>query len=535
LTEYRTILYNIFTKRIEIILPEKQMKIAMTGASGNMGREVLAQTLELSFVECVKVLLSPKKKNDKLAKVLKKQYKNRIEIVRGSVADKAACEKLVKGTDYVLHMAAVIPPASDASYAQSKECNLDGAVAIVNAVKNMPKQAKYIHISTVALYGNRNQLHPWGRVGDPLLISPFDAYALHKLEGERYALEAGLDCWVVLRQTAMLHPNMMHDNISDGLMYHTAMNAPLEWVSSRDSGYLLKRIFERDHKGEADGFWKKIYNIGAGIKGRETGYDTFGDGFGIIGGSAEKFFKPNWLAARNFHGLWFADGDELEKLFSYQRDDVHEYWKEIGRHHKIYKLGKCVPKKLIHACLFGKLLKHPNAPMQWVKSGDRARVQAYFGGEKAYAEIPEKWDKVKLMARGDYGNYDELRDAEKAKARGMLLKHGYDENKPETAWTKEDYQSAAKFRGGEFLEGDKPYEKAKWRCSEGHAFELNPYSVLRGGHWCPVCAPKPWIFDRLAKKSPYYAQVWYDSHTEDEYFVYDMDETGKADVTEDKE
>ena len=61
-------MYNGLINAFTGILPEKKMKIAMTGASGNMGREALAQTLELPFVEFVRVLLLPKKKNNKLAK-----------------------------------------------------------------------------------------------------------------------------------------------------------------------------------------------------------------------------------------------------------------------------------------------------------------------------------------------------------------------------------------------------------------------------------------------------------------------------------
>lgn len=512
------------------------MKIAMTGTSGNMGREALKQTLELNSVEWVRILLSPKKKNNKLAKKLTKRYGNRIRIVRGSVANENACLELVKDTDYVIHMAAVIPPASDKCFKWSEDCNYKGAVNMVNAVKAQEKQPKYIHVSTVALYGNRDQNHPWARVGDPLVISPFDAYAMHKLKGEQYCLEAGLDSWAVLRQTAMLYPEMMSANIKDGLMFHTAINAPLEWSTSRDSGRLVKHIFERDSKGEVDGFWKKIYNIGAGFRGRETGYDTFNDGFKMIGGSTEKFFKPNWMASRNFHGVWFADGDELEELFHYQQDGVKEYWAEIANQHKIYKLGKIVPKGLIYLFLFRKLLHHENSPYAWVKKKDLPRVQAYFGGMEQYNKIPEKWSEVKVLARGDFGDYDEMRDIAYTKKEGVLLSHGYDEGKTQADWSEEELNSAAAFRGGEYLGGygGDTYAPVKWKCCEGHEFELTPYTVLRGGHWCPKCAPMPWKFDRLAKKTPFYAQVWYDSHDKNENFVYSMTEDGASSMERDE-
>ena len=506
------------------------MKVAMTGASGNMGREALAQSLELEGVEFVRVLLTNKKKNNKLAKQLKKRYKNRIQIVRGTVADPKVCAALIEGVDYVIHMAAVIPPRSDASFKASEECNKRGTMALVDAIKAVSPQPKFVHVSTMALYGNRNEKHLWGRVGDPLLVSAFDTYAMHKLYGERYVLDADLDCWAVLRQTAMLHPNMLKDNVSDGLMFHTALNAPLEWVSSRDSGYLIKRILERDGRGEVPEFWKKIYNIGAGERGRETGYDTFNDGFAIIGGSTEKFFKPNWMAKRNFHGVWFADGDELEELFHYQQDGVKEYWAEIASHHKMYKLGKIVPKGLIYLFLFRKLLHHENSPYAWVKRGDTARVQATFGGFEKYKQIPSDWKGVKVMAKGDFGNYDDLRNVEYAKANGYLLSHGYDETKGQENWSDEEMNSAAQFRGGACLTpytGD-PYAPLKWRCCEGHEFQMNPYTVLRGGHWCPKCIPMPWKFDLLAKKMPFFGQVWYDSHEQDENYIYSMTEDNGA-------
>ncbi len=499
------------------------MKIAMTGTSGQMGREALKQSLELPEVEWVRILLTKKKRNDKLAKALQKKYGARIQIVRGQLSERSVCDALVKDAEIVVHMAAVIPPASDNFPERSEECNRVGTCTLIDAVKACKVQPKYIHISTVALYGNRNEKHPFGRVGDPLLVSPFDRYAMDKLYAERYCLDAELKCFVVLRQTAMLHPDMMKNNLSDGLMFHTPLNAPLEWVSSRDSGFLIRRILERESKGELGGFWNNIYNIGAGKKGRCTGYDTFNDGFAIIGGTTEKFFYPNELAPRNFHGLWFYDAEELEALFSFQRDGVKEYWKEIARQHKVYALGRIVPAKLIRILLFKKLLRHPNSPRRWAEEGDEAKCTAVFGSLQRAKELSSDWKDYKLLSKGDFGDYDAFKEEKNA----VLLSHGYDETKPMNAWGKEELSSAAAFRGGECLgeyDGD-PYKKISWKCHDGHIFEASPFTVLRGGHWCPVChQPVPWDFDRIAKFSPFVAQVWYDSHEKEENIVYDLKE-----------
>ena len=72
------------------------MRIAMTGASGNMGREALKQTIGLKDVEWIRVLLLDKKKNRQYARHLSKLYGDKVQTVFGSVAEDAACAALVK-------------------------------------------------------------------------------------------------------------------------------------------------------------------------------------------------------------------------------------------------------------------------------------------------------------------------------------------------------------------------------------------------------------------------------------------------------
>ena len=72
------------------------------------------------------------------------------------------------------------------------ECNEKGVGVLLDVIERAEPQPKLIHISTMALYGNRNEKHMWGRVGDPLLISPFDLYSLTKMRGEFKVLESGV-------------------------------------------------------------------------------------------------------------------------------------------------------------------------------------------------------------------------------------------------------------------------------------------------------------------------------------------------------
>lgn len=501
--------------------------IALTGADGNMGREVTRELLNIDGVT-VRALVLDTARGRKFIRKEKKLGGDRFEAVIGNIADITKCLELVKGADYVINCAAVIPPRSDKQPEKAVECNLDGVVALLDAIKRQEKEPRLIHISTVALYGNRSYLHPWGRVGDPLLPSVYDVYAASKLKGERLVLESGLKYWAVLRQTAMLHERMLMDNISDGLMFHTCFNTPLEWSTAQDSGLLIRRIIERDLKDENEKFWRRVFNIGGGADSRKTGYDTFEEGFALIGGSAEKFMKPGWNTIRNFHGMWFYDGQELEEMFSYQRQNFSDYWKWILKTHGYYKLGKIVPPSILRRIVIQRLLKDNNAPQRWIADGDRGKVKAYFGSEENVLNRPKNWSEYYVIAKGRVADgdldYENLRDIDKVKENGLLLSHGYDETKPENELDLDDMKKAAAYRGGKCLsesmvKGDL-YTPLLWECCDGHKFSATPYTVLKAGHWCAECQPGVWDYDRLAKKMPFYAQIWYDSHARGENYRY---------------
>lgn len=479
----------------------------LTGTSGNMGREALKEIMTLDCVKKVKLLLTERPKNTVYAARLKRRYGEKLEIYRGSLADESLCEKLVEKSNLVINMAAVIPPKSDKFSDKSYECNVLGVKALVEAMKKRAKNAALIHISSVAVYGNRTMKNPFGRTGDPLMPSPYDNYALHKCIGERFVMESGLDFWCVIRQTAMLHENIMKTNIKDGLMFHTPLNAPLEWVTARDSGVLMKRIAEAVANGKAEPIRRKVFNLSGGSQNRLTGYETYAQGFSIIGGTPEKFFKPNWFATRNFHGMWFYD-NELEDLFRYQNDTTKSFWADMQRKHKLYSLAKILPAETVSKIVFNPLLDDENAPTRWIKDRKIGKVNAYFGSFEKAKELSEEWDKTFVWCKQD--GYEESKTDAYAEEHGLFLDHGYDESKPMEEWDIEDMKKAAEFRGGKCLsvsmvKGD-AYAPLKWVCHDGHEFTATPYTVLKGGHWCDECEKKE-NYSEQAKYSRFMAQV----------------------------
>lgn len=352
-------------------------------------------------------------------------------------------------------------------------------------------------------------------------------YSATKLRGEFRVLESSIRKWAVLRQSAMLHPQMLSDNIHDGLLFHTVYESPLEWVTAHDSGVLLRNIvnmfFETDAMPEK--FWRRCHNISGGKQNRRYGLQSFDEGFVIIGGTTKDFFKPVYSATRNFHGVWYLDGDELNDMFDFRSQTVESYWKEVFAAHPVFKLGRCVPKSVIGYFLFRRLLKDKNAPSYWAKHGDNARLTAYFGGKAKYDELKTKsWADINVKDGSDIPARSD---------NATPVYYGFDITKSDAELTQADMLSVAEAHGGKLLgnyDGDM-YKSLDWQNSDGIVFSARPYTVLRAGHWInPIYSDFIWDFDRLAKTDKVIASIWYDTHESDENCVYSLDDKFKAHV-----
>lgn len=478
-------------------------KIFLTGATGVFGSETLKRLLENPDEFEVTILARPSKKNKK--KLSKYEGVANCNIIWGNLLNFDDVKKGVDNADMVLHVGGMVSPAADYYPQQTLKTNVESMRNIIKAVKSKPNpdDTAIIYIGSVSQYGPRTKPLDWCRAGDPMIAAEGDYYAVSKILAERELAESGLKRWASLRQTGILYPELIMKG-TDPISFHVPLNGVLEWATKEQSGRLLAEICRSDIP---ETFWRRFYNIGGGESFRMTNYEFEKRLMKVLHcPPPEKVFEPNWFATRNFHGAYFTDSDDLERMFPFRGEgDSDSYFKHIAdASPSIFSMAAIVPAGLIKAGMKLVAKKKGLGTLNWISENNEKKIHSYF---KSRAD----WERIL-----SWENYQLVEPSKQA----TMLNHGYDETKPLSELDIEDMRKAAEFRGGkclsETMTKGEMWQPLEWECSEGHRFTAMPGTILLGGHWCDKCMPPEWRYNALAKKNPFLAQAWYNTHDLDE-------------------
>jgi hypothetical protein len=362
--------------------------------------------------------------------------------------------------------------------------------------------------------GDRREPLHWGRAGDPICVSAYDHYGLTKVAAERIITDSGIKTWVSLRQSGILYPAILKNY--DPIMFHVPIRGVLEWATVEDSGRLLERVCRPEVPAE---FWNNYYNIGSGAEYRLSNYEFECLLLDCIGcPKPEKIFNANWFTTRNFHGMWYIDGDKLENYLHFRANmPVKEYFAQMAKAPSLpggiqfaakTRIAKLFPH-CVKAAMWFMANSKEHGTQWWIKNKVEQRISAYYGTLEAYQAIP------------DWAHFDVSHPSETP----VLLDHGYDESKDVDTLTDEELNKAAAFRGGKYLGDD------TWQDANGNTFKAGRRLILLGGHWSPFDMPYPykdepkekqipWHWDKVAKENPFFAQLWAPLHDAGEDNIY---------------
>jgi len=498
--------------------------VFLTGATGTMGYAGMQEILRYPERYTLRILARPSKKNKTLLAPLSDACPA-LHIIWGDLTKYEDVLRGVSGADIVLHVGGMVSPQADYRPKATLRTNISAAENVTKAVLAQPedKQPKVVYVGSVAQMGDRREPLHWGRAGDPICVSAYDHYGLTKVQAERIITGSDIKQWVSLRQSGILYPAILKNY--DPIMFHVPIRGVLEWATVEDSGRLLERVCRDEVPDE---FWCNYYNIGSGDAYRLSNYEFECLLLEAIGcPKPEQIFNTKWFTTRNFHGMWYIDGDRLENYLHFRANvPVKDYFRQMACSPSLPAAIKIAAKtriaKLFPHCVKAAMWFLANSKEHgtqwWIrkakgegKEAEKAkqRIHAYYGSMEAYEAIP------------DWKHFDVSHNSVKP----VLMSHGYDESKSVDELTDAELQQAATFRGGRYLGKD------TWQDADGNTFKASRRLVLLGGHWSPYDMPYPyahepeekqrsWHWDRVAKQNPFFAQLWAPLHDSGEDNIY---------------
>lgn len=147
------------------------MKLAVTGGTGFVGRQLLVQAL------------ARKHQVRALARTAQPPLGG-VEWVEGSIDPPRNLDRLAQGADAVIHVAGAVNAPSRSAFAA---CNIDGTMAVIEAAQRADV-SRFVHVSSLA-------------AREPALSD----YGWSKAESERRVETSGLD-WTIIRPPAVYGP-----------------------------------------------------------------------------------------------------------------------------------------------------------------------------------------------------------------------------------------------------------------------------------------------------------------------------------------
>jgi len=234
-----------------------------------------------------------------------------VEIVKGDITDKESVYEAVRNVGGILHLAALLPPASERDRDKTFAVNVEGTRNIVEALKSHGSKATLVFTSSISTYGDTS------KESDPIKITQpqnaIDTYAESKIAGEKVLIGSGVN-FVILRIASIAVPAFLEPPEP----WPFTSDQRVEMVHRDDVADAIKSSVGT---AEAVG---NVFNIAGGSTWRLAGKNYVEDFFNFMGAPVEMAVyreEPGW-------NDWY-DTVESQKILNYQNRSYGFYSGEM--------------------------------------------------------------------------------------------------------------------------------------------------------------------------------------------------------------
>lgn len=277
--------------------------VLITGGAGSVGRMLVARLRQEG--QAVRVFDLPAMNYAGL------EGANGIEVIKGDITDADTVRRAVDGVEAVIHLAAILPPASERDRAKTFAVNVDGTAHLVHALETLAPRAVLVFSSSVSTYGDTTHEPP------PVPVDhaqrALDIYAESKIAGEQVVRASGVP-WVILRIAGIAVPAFQEPPA----VWPFMPDQRLELVHRDDVVTAIQRA------ATAPAACGKIFNIAGGPTWQTTGrryVERLYDLLGVPHDEAKFRDTPGWVD-------WY-DTEESQRLLGYQHTPYASFLAQI--------------------------------------------------------------------------------------------------------------------------------------------------------------------------------------------------------------
>jgi nucleoside-diphosphate-sugar epimerase len=275
--------------------------ILITGGAGSVGRLLVQRCREADLT--VRVFDLP------FCDFSGLEGEHGIEVVKGDITDASNVVDAVRGVGAVAHLAALLPPASEANRDRTFAINVEGTASILQAMTTGAPEAVMVFSSSVSTYGDTRAEPP--PVQATHSQTALDIYAESKIASEARIRESSVDA-VILRIAGVSVPVLQEPPE----VWPFTAEQRLEMVHRDD---VVTALFQSLITPEARG---KTLNIGGGPTWQIHGRQYVADHFELLGVPVEMASfrsedEPGWVD-------WY-DSTEAQQLLDYQQNSYEDY------------------------------------------------------------------------------------------------------------------------------------------------------------------------------------------------------------------
>jgi nucleoside-diphosphate-sugar epimerase len=277
--------------------------ILITGGAGSVGRELASRFRTDGRV--VRVFDLP------VCDFTGLEGEEGIEVWQGDITDSTTVWRAVEGVEAVVHLAALLPPASEKNRERTFAVNVQGTANFVKALEQSNREAGFIFSSSVSTYGDTSRQPPPVTISHPQRA--IDLYAESKITAERLLLDSSLQP-VILRIAAIAVPAFQEPPA----VWPFCADQRIEMVHRSD---VVEALYQATINKAS---WGKIYNIAGGKTWQMLGKDYVQNLYQLIGVPIEEAVfrqEPGWVD-------WY-DTMESQRLLQYQHTPYETYLSQI--------------------------------------------------------------------------------------------------------------------------------------------------------------------------------------------------------------